>query len=237
VHNFDNVWNGMSVLFLMITTDGWADFMFMMVDSTGVKLMPVKENGVGWAYFAIALIVISNFLILNFYAGVLMETFSNEKNKLGGLHSLTNAQKHWVDLQSFIVHQEITSRVRKPKNPIRMKLFAFWTSTAWTVISNLLIVVGSLCFWMEYHRQPSTFALVLKVMLGVTYVLFAVEVILRVFTYGLQFYRHKALMLDLVLLLIEGVSRTHPGRLDPAAGVGRQRAGQRHALDQITAHP
>lgn len=217
VHNFDNVMQGMAVMFLMVTTDGWSDFMYMMVDSTGIKMVPKYENNIAWSYFTIMLIIISNFLLLNFYAGVLMDTFSNEKNKLTGLNSLSNSQKHWLDLQSFIIHQDVSSRVRKPRNPIRAKMFTFWSSKAWNIIRNVLILVSALCFWLVYHRQDPKFEQALRIVQGITYIFFFLEIFLQIVTYGTQSYRHKSLMFDLVLFLIEGVSLANPDWLDHSA--------------------
>lgn len=231
VHNFDNVLQGLAMLFLMVTTDGWTDFMFMMVDSAGVGHVPVIDKNPLWAYFALGLIVISNFLILNFYAGVLMDTFSYEKSKLGGLHSLSKAQQHWLDLQSFIIHQDVSSRVRKPRNFILMKLFKFWTSRVWNIISNILILVSALCFWLVYHRQSQSFELALKIIQGITYFLFFLEVFLKIITYGRQSYRQKGLMFDLLLFFIEGVIDNDQDWLDHPAYFGPRDTWKRNELD------
>ena len=37
-HNFDNVLNAMSVLFQIITTEGWLEYMYAGVDSRGPDL-------------------------------------------------------------------------------------------------------------------------------------------------------------------------------------------------------
>lgn len=198
----------MTVLFLMITTDGWTDFMFMMVDSAGIKQVPITDNSPLWAYFTLLLIVISNFLILNFYAGVLMDTFSHEKNKLAGLHSLSTAQQNWLDLQAFIIHQDVASRVRKPRHGFLLRLFKLWNHRVWTIISNCLIMLGAMSFWLIYHRQNPKFELALKVLQAFTFFFFFLEILLKLVTYGKQSYRQKSLLFDLALVLIEGVGAT-----------------------------
>ena len=50
VQNFDHVINGMGLLFQIITTEGWIDIMYKMVDSVGVGMQPIKNNNRVWSY-------------------------------------------------------------------------------------------------------------------------------------------------------------------------------------------
>jgi Ion transport protein len=206
VQNFDNVLQGVAVLFQMLTTDAWTDIMFKMVDFAGIGNAPIPQNNFMWSYFAMVLIVITNFLILNFFAGVLMDTFTSEKNKLGGLSSLSNTQKQWVDLQVFVIHQNVQSKVKKPKNKFRQCFYNFWISKTWRIIDSILIVVSALAFWMVYHRQAEGYYSALTYIQIITFFCFLVEVSLKIFTYGKYFVRERKLLVDILILLIEGVS-------------------------------
>lgn len=214
VLNFDNVFNGIAILFQLLTTDAWTDVMFKMVDFAGANKVPISQNNFMWSYFAMVLVVISNFLILNFFAGVLMDTFTNEKNKLGGFGTLSNTQKQWVDLQSFIIHQTIQSKARKPSNKFRLFLFNFWKSKVWMGLNSSLIIISALAFWMVYHRQSEAFYTALTVIQIVTFFFFFVEISLKFATYGVQFVRDRSLLVDLLILCIEGVYLPHLDRLD-----------------------
>lgn len=69
-------------MFGMITTEGWLDVMFAVVDSNKIDLVPERNLHPGYiVYFGIFMIVGSLF-ILNLFVGVVINTFNVEKEKL-----------------------------------------------------------------------------------------------------------------------------------------------------------
>eukprot|EP00957_Ditylum_brightwellii_P030192 2284667-Ditylum_brightwellii.AAC.1 len=47
--NFNNVLNGIALLFEISTTEGWVDIMYTAIDQRGVESQPVRDNNVLWA--------------------------------------------------------------------------------------------------------------------------------------------------------------------------------------------
>ena len=69
-------------MFGMITTEGWLDVMFAVVDSNKIDLVPERNLHPGYiVYFGIFMIFGSLF-ILNLFVGVVINTFNVEKEKL-----------------------------------------------------------------------------------------------------------------------------------------------------------
>ena len=65
-------------MFGMITTEGWLDVMFAVVDSNKIDLVPERNLHPGYiVYFGIFMIVGSLF-ILNLFVGVVINTFNVE---------------------------------------------------------------------------------------------------------------------------------------------------------------
>lgn len=87
--NFDNVLNSMVALFMMTTTEGWINIMWMGVDAVGISYQPMRDYGLGWVSFFIAFIIVGSLFILNLFVGVVIDTFNNEKELLGKNHLLT----------------------------------------------------------------------------------------------------------------------------------------------------
>ena len=80
--NFDNVVNAMGTLFQAMTTEGWVHTMWSGVDSTSVNNMPKSGNNPGYAIFFVVFMVLSAIIILNLFVGVVIDSNSQEKEKL-----------------------------------------------------------------------------------------------------------------------------------------------------------
>jgi hypothetical protein len=87
--NFDNIMNAMVTLFEMATTEGWIAVMWNGVDSRGLGYQPKRENSMIWVLFFILFIIVGSLFILNLFVGVVINTFNEEKEKLGKNHLLT----------------------------------------------------------------------------------------------------------------------------------------------------
>ena len=95
--NFDNVANAMISMFGMITTEGWLDVMFAVVDSNKIDYVPERNLNPGYiVYFGIFMIVGSLF-ILNLFVGVVISTFNVEKEKLSHNGLMTPLQNEYVE--------------------------------------------------------------------------------------------------------------------------------------------
>lgn len=81
-YNFDNVLNAMITLFILATTEGWIDLMSSGVDSVGIGLNPVVSYQPVWALFFVLFIIVGSFFIINLFGGVIVDAFSQEKEKL-----------------------------------------------------------------------------------------------------------------------------------------------------------
>ena len=88
--NFDNILNAMVSLYVIASTEGWIDMMWVGVDSIGVNIQPKKDNQLLWSIFYIGFIVVGSFFIMNLFAGVVVDSFNQEREKIGGVALLTH---------------------------------------------------------------------------------------------------------------------------------------------------
>ena len=73
----------MVTLYVLATTEGWIDMMWVGTDSVGIDKQPITDNRSGWTFFFIGFIIVGSFFIMNLFAGVVVDSFNNEKEKLG----------------------------------------------------------------------------------------------------------------------------------------------------------
>jgi len=81
-YNFDNVINAIVTLFVMSTTEGWIGLMSDGIDSRGIDLNPIENNNLIWALYFVFFIIVGSFFLLNLFAGVIVDAFLSEREKL-----------------------------------------------------------------------------------------------------------------------------------------------------------
>ena len=75
-HNFDNVGNAFTTLYVVASLEGWPDIMYQVLDMVDIDTGPKLENNtVGMIYFVV-FILIGSFFFLNFFIGVLFMKFN-----------------------------------------------------------------------------------------------------------------------------------------------------------------
>ena len=77
-------------MFVMATTSGWSTVMYACEASTEIDYVMADKNNIYWSIFFIAFIIISTFMLLNLFVGVVISTFNREKDKIGGNNLLTD---------------------------------------------------------------------------------------------------------------------------------------------------
>jgi len=78
--NFDNIFNSLSTLFQLSTTEGWIEEMFYGIDYVGNNQNPIKNNHKTMALFYISFFIIANLIVINMFIGILVETYLHQKN-------------------------------------------------------------------------------------------------------------------------------------------------------------
>ena len=73
--NFDNMINGLVMLFVMSTTAGWSEMMFQTIKSTDIDLVPGEERSIYWVLFFVVFMIVGCFFFLNLFIGVVINTF------------------------------------------------------------------------------------------------------------------------------------------------------------------
>ena len=98
--NFDNMIIAMVTFFTMSTTAGWAEMMIHTISSTEIDYMPdFTTRNIYWILFFIGFMIIATFFFMNLFGAVVINTFMDESNRLGGGILLSMRQKEWIDIR------------------------------------------------------------------------------------------------------------------------------------------
>eukprot|EP01062_Namystynia_karyoxenos_P018900 TRINITY_DN17048_c0_g1_i1.p1 TRINITY_DN17048_c0_g1~~TRINITY_DN17048_c0_g1_i1.p1 ORF type:complete len:2253 (+),score=562.75 TRINITY_DN17048_c0_g1_i1:718-6759(+) len=80
-YNFDNVLQAMAALFYLVAADSWAEVMWSGIDSGGVGQGPVLNNRPWFSLYFLAFMVLANFLLVNFFVGVVIDAIMEKKRE------------------------------------------------------------------------------------------------------------------------------------------------------------
>jgi hypothetical protein len=201
--HFDNIANSLVVVFQMATTEGWVDVMNKIKDSNGIDMIPIQDNQPLWGIFFMLQIIVTNFLMLNFFAGVVIESFNQERDRTGGQLLLTKCQREWIELQRYIMTLEPLQTCRPPTNACRAKLFDLYMSDKGHRFGNVMLVIMTVPFAMRYHRMSQEYEDLVELLLLGSLVMFILELLFKLMVLGSEIRKQKAWFLDVCLLILE----------------------------------
>ncbi len=76
-------------LFTLSSTEGWVKIMWEGVDAIAIDTQPTKNASKAWALYYILFEILGGFFFINLFAGIVVDSFNEEKDKLGGNKLLT----------------------------------------------------------------------------------------------------------------------------------------------------
>jgi hypothetical protein len=183
--NFDNVVNAMLLLLEISTTEGWVDYMYNGVDSTGIDQHPVRGFNRTYAWYFVLWIVVGNFFIINLFVGAVCDQF-NELGDSGGETDMfqTEAQKEWVETQMQISRCRLKKELDKPPGVVRRMIFHFVQTTAFEMGIMACIVCNTLLMACSYYQQSDEYTFGIEIVNYIFASVFTVELILKMLGLG-----------------------------------------------------
>uniref|UniRef100_A0A3Q2VBK8 Voltage-dependent L-type calcium channel subunit alpha n=1 Tax=Haplochromis burtoni TaxID=8153 RepID=A0A3Q2VBK8_HAPBU len=205
ITNFDNFAFAMLTVFQCITMEGWTDVLYWVNDAVGYTWP--------WVYF-VTLIIIGSFFVLNLVLGVLSGEFSKEREKAkarGDFQKLREKQQLEEDLKGYLdwitqaedidpENEEEGMDDEKPRNRECARYSRRWNRLCrrkcraavksqvfyWLVI--FLVFLNTLTIASEHHQQPQWLTDVQDIANKVLLALFTGEMLLKMYSLGLQAY-------------------------------------------------
>uniref|UniRef100_A0A3Q2VBA6 Voltage-dependent L-type calcium channel subunit alpha n=1 Tax=Haplochromis burtoni TaxID=8153 RepID=A0A3Q2VBA6_HAPBU len=203
ITNFDNFAFAMLTVFQCITMEGWTDVLYWVNDAVGYTWP--------WVYF-VTLIIIGSFFVLNLVLGVLSGEFSKEREKAkarGDFQKLREKQQLEEDLKGYLdwitqaedidpENEEEGMDDEKPRNRdrysrrwnrlCRRKCRAAVKSQVFYWLVIFLVFLNTLTIASEHHQQPQWLTDVQDIANKVLLALFTGEMLLKMYSLGLQAY-------------------------------------------------
>ena len=203
--NFDNVLNGMALLFEISTTEGWLDVMHAASDQRGLDSQPLRDHNLLWALFFISFLLVGAFFVMEIFVAVTVATF-NRLRDANGTGLMTQAQREWALTQAFVMRNvKPERRTKRPShNTSRAKGYdfimpstnrCFEDGITCCILLNFVVVA---CTSFGESRQKAT---VLECFNLLFTIIFLLEAGLKIFVLRSHYFRRKGNIFDLSIVL------------------------------------
>ena len=180
--NFDNVLQSMVTLFEMSTTEGWVGTMWNGVDSVAIDREPEVKRNIYWVFFFMAFIIVGSQFLMNLFVGVVINSFNNEREKLGKNHLLSDRQREWIKIQELCLKTKPVRKIRPgsaedERNTGLVRSICLSITEHWLFDSFILvcIMVNTVVLALKWYGEPEALPSILEVINYVFAAIFTVE--------------------------------------------------------------
>jgi hypothetical protein len=201
--NFNNVIQGIALLFEIATTEGWVDVMYAAIDQRGIDTQPIRDSNMLWAIFFIFFLIIGAFFLLELFVGVTIDNFNKIREKTGrGL--MTEAQKKWAATQSFVMKIKPERRIKRPTDKVRAWCYDFIMPSTnpcfQHFISFCILLSSAFGGAVKFGDSPEKTATI-EIMNLILSAIFTIEVIVKVTALGKLYFRDGWNRFDISVVL------------------------------------
>jgi hypothetical protein len=187
-YNFDNIFNGILVLFCTSVGGDWPVYMYAIVDGTGPGQPMVRDNNQMAALFYMSFIFLVNFFIMNLYLGAIGTNFDAIQKELDGSLFLTVWQKNWVQAQKLMIRCSPKVKFLKPHHKIQGYFYDFIMNYKFDTMIQTCIVLNVIFMGMVFFPPISDLNTFLNTANLVFVVIFILEMLCKMIGLGLGFY-------------------------------------------------
>ena len=201
--NFDNVLNSMITLFAMMTTEGWADVMYSGIDATDPEHNPVRNNNPAYIIYFVLYMLIANVFLLSLFVGVVNDNFARirEKEEVGGIDFLTEAQKEWIEMQKFLIRRPLHLKQELPAHPGRLRVWRVVNGRTFEWFIMAVIIMNTIIMGIKYYRMDHDFLEALEIINYFFAAIYNIEAILKIFAFGGSYFKDLWNIFDFVIVL------------------------------------
>lgn len=154
-YSFDNFGDSLSILFQIVSQEGWTDVMWSAEQITGVGLQPQSNSRPGNAVFFILFNLLGSVFVLTLFISVFMRNYTEQT----GVAFLTAEQRSWLELRKRLSQLRPTKRPRNQKRGYYARKcykLAIQRSGWWQRLVTTILVLHLLLLCAEFYSVTTT---------------------------------------------------------------------------------
>eukprot|EP00618_Florenciella_parvula_P016960 CAMPEP_0119537720 /NCGR_PEP_ID=MMETSP1344-20130328/50317_1 /TAXON_ID=236787 /ORGANISM="Florenciella parvula, Strain CCMP2471" /LENGTH=1925 /DNA_ID=CAMNT_0007580327 /DNA_START=292 /DNA_END=6069 /DNA_ORIENTATION=+ len=209
--SFDNVFEAMTALFELSTTEGWLDVLYVITDNRGVDEQPMRvdDDQVNWMHtiYFILVIVLWNFLFLNLFVGITIDNFDRIKAKSEtGSIFLTDSQKEWVRTQEMLLKINPQAKLSRPADALSAACFDLVNHKFFDPFIIGCIILNTASLAADHMGQSEEQESIMETINMVLAIIFTVEMVAKLAALRWEYYADGWNCFDFFVVILTWIS-------------------------------
>ena len=130
-----------------------------------------------------------SFFILNLFVGVVITTYSREKEKLGKNFLLTDNQKKWLEAKLLIIEAKPKFYMKKPREDWRARFFDLVVHPIFEKFIMLSIFLNTFVLSFKWYGQSQEIEKTNEIINYVFAIIFTLEFVFKLIGFGRRFFK------------------------------------------------
>lgn len=190
--NFDNIFEALVTLFIVMSQESWPNRMYEGVDAQGVGLAPQTNYNPSLAYFYVVYLVIGNFFLVNLFTVIVFSKFDEAKRNETSLAAmfLTKKQMLWNEIQELVVNVKPESAVHQlPQSRFRVLMHKISKSRVFEVMIMAVIILNMLIMALPYEGASDNYMQTIEYLNMICTYIFILEAGVKILGLGHFYFR------------------------------------------------
>ena len=153
-YNFDDFGNSLSILFQIVSQEGWTDVMWTAMEAAGLGQNLVPYNSQGNAVFFIIFNLLGAVFVLTLFVSVFMRNYTEQT----GVAFLTADQRSWLELRKLL-RQINPSKRPSSKSEHGWRAWCYRVAVKkhgrWQRLLTFVLCLHLLLLCLEYYPEPT----------------------------------------------------------------------------------
>jgi len=197
--NYDNLANSFLTLFYVVSFDGWVGNMFNGMDTVNPDETMEKDYSQALAMFFVLFLIIGNFMVLNLFVGVIVDSFNNSAAGMMALSDGSTTQEHEEE-EALKREAEQKEAEEKEEDELFYEDLPPWRAYfsprgglteeggRLEMFITGVIVANVLCMAIEHYNQPYILGKILEHLNNLFSFIFFLEMIFKFIGFGRKRY-------------------------------------------------
>ena len=154
-YSFDNFGSSLSILFQIVSQEGWTDVMWQAMSSAGRGMQPQYYRSQGNAAFFIIFNLLGAVFVLTLFVSVFMRNYTEQT----GVAFLTADQRSWLELRKLL-KQISPSKRPSSKSEHGWRAWCYRIAVKkhgrWQRLLTVILTLHLVLLCLEFYPEPMT---------------------------------------------------------------------------------
>jgi hypothetical protein len=153
--NFNNIWQSLVTLSVLITGSAFPDAASLGMSAVGVGLQPSPQAAPWAGLYYVAFVAVGFIFLLNFVICIIFDNYAREARERGPGLMLTNKQRVWVDAQRLLLRTARASKAQVLVDlpPLRRRLAAVTGHALFGTGVMACVLLNTLAMMLQHYGQ------------------------------------------------------------------------------------